>query len=177
MPAAVMHRAQDAGLVRADLAVTNLPLVPYMLGCAIRYTHPVSQEAWIRCPTIGLDGLRAHPDSTPMVRPRSQTKKRSASWVRHSPGRDRFRGRGATSSLQSPFEAECSHGCDRCGADGLDDAWQRPLSRSSGGPAAGVEVRALADRGERFCPPLRPWPRFFEGDHLDPQCRQCSGRP
>ncbi|MGK4583955.1 TetR/AcrR family transcriptional regulator [Kitasatospora sp. HPMI-4] len=63
MPAAeaVMRRAQDAGLLRPDLALTDLQLIFYMVNCAIQHTQPVSSEVWRRYLTIVLDGLRVHP--------------------------------------------------------------------------------------------------------------------
>ncbi|MGW9042487.1 TetR/AcrR family transcriptional regulator [Streptomyces lydicus] len=68
MPAidAVMHRAQDAGRLRPDLALTDLPLVFYMLSSVIQHTRPVSSAVWRRCLTIVLDGLHVGPRLTDM---------------------------------------------------------------------------------------------------------------
>ncbi|MDH6144495.1 MULTISPECIES: TetR/AcrR family transcriptional regulator [Kitasatospora] len=68
MPAtdAVVRRAQDAGLLRPDVATTDLPLVFYMVSSAIQHTQPVSAEVWRRCLTIVLDGLRVRPGLTQM---------------------------------------------------------------------------------------------------------------
>ncbi|MFF2811585.1 TetR/AcrR family transcriptional regulator [Streptomyces sp. NPDC058000] len=63
---AVMRRAQDAGLLRPDLATTDLPLIFYMVSCAIQHTQPVSGAVWRRCLTIVLDGLRVRPGLTDM---------------------------------------------------------------------------------------------------------------
>ncbi|MFD7019045.1 TetR/AcrR family transcriptional regulator [Streptomyces sp. NPDC059928] len=68
MPAAdaVMRRAQDAGLLRPDVAPTDLPLTFYMVSCAIQHTQPVSSEVWRRSLTIVLDGLHVRPGLTDM---------------------------------------------------------------------------------------------------------------
>lgn len=68
MPAtdAVVRRAQDAGLLRPDVATTDLPLVFYMVSSAIQHTQPVSAEVRRRCLTIVLDGLRVRPGLTQM---------------------------------------------------------------------------------------------------------------
>jgi AcrR family transcriptional regulator len=71
MPAvtALIHRAQDAGLVRSDLEATDFPLIQYMISSVVRYTQPANTQAWKRYLTITLDGLRARPDSTPLTEP------------------------------------------------------------------------------------------------------------
>ncbi|MFI1303863.1 TetR/AcrR family transcriptional regulator [Streptomyces sioyaensis] len=63
---AVMRRAQDAGLLRPDLATTDLPLIFYMVSCAIQHTQPASTAVWRRYLTIVLDGLRVRPGLTDM---------------------------------------------------------------------------------------------------------------
>ncbi|MFI9258891.1 TetR/AcrR family transcriptional regulator [Streptomyces sioyaensis] len=63
---AVMRRAQEAGLLRPDLATTDLPLIFYMVSCAIQHTQPVSTAVWRRYLTIVLDGLRVRPGLTDM---------------------------------------------------------------------------------------------------------------
>ncbi|MFB7629944.1 TetR/AcrR family transcriptional regulator [Streptomyces sp. NPDC056149] len=63
---AVMRRAQDAGLLRPDLATTDLPLIFQMLSRAIDHTLPVSSAVWRRYLVIVLDGLRARPGLTDM---------------------------------------------------------------------------------------------------------------
>ncbi|MFK0292805.1 TetR/AcrR family transcriptional regulator [Streptomyces sp. NPDC090442] len=63
---AVMRRAQDAGLLRPDLATTDLPLIFQMLSRAIHHTQPVSGAVWRRYLTIVLDGLHARPGLTDM---------------------------------------------------------------------------------------------------------------
>ncbi|MFJ2863954.1 TetR/AcrR family transcriptional regulator [Kitasatospora sp. NPDC087314] len=63
---AVIRRAQDAGLLRPDLATTDMQLVFYMLSCVIQHTQPVSSTVWRRQLTIVLDGLRVRPGLTDM---------------------------------------------------------------------------------------------------------------
>jgi AcrR family transcriptional regulator len=55
---AVLHRAQQAGVVREDLTITDLPLLQHAIGEVADYTREVSPEAWRRMMLIALDGLR-----------------------------------------------------------------------------------------------------------------------
>ncbi|MGW2377662.1 TetR/AcrR family transcriptional regulator [Kitasatospora sp. NPDC001683] len=61
---AVLRRVQDAGLLRPELAMTDLQLVLYMVNCAIQHTQPVSPEVWRRYLVIVLDGMRVRPGAT-----------------------------------------------------------------------------------------------------------------
>jgi len=54
----VLDRARRAGVVREDLAVSDLLLLQHAIGEAAAYTHEVSPEAWRRVMCIALDGLR-----------------------------------------------------------------------------------------------------------------------
>jgi AcrR family transcriptional regulator len=55
---AVLHRAQQARVVRDDLTITDLPLLQHAIGEVADYTREVSPEAWRRIMLIALDGLR-----------------------------------------------------------------------------------------------------------------------
>jgi AcrR family transcriptional regulator len=55
---AVLHRAQQAGVVREDLTITDLPLLQHAVGEVADYTREVSPETWRRIMLIALDGLR-----------------------------------------------------------------------------------------------------------------------
>jgi AcrR family transcriptional regulator len=55
---AILVRAQQAGVVREDLAITDLPLLQHAIGEVADYTREVSPEAWRRIMLIALDGLR-----------------------------------------------------------------------------------------------------------------------
>jgi len=56
--AAILQRAQDAGVVRGDIAVSDLLLLQHAVGEAADYTREVAPEAWRRVMLIALDGLR-----------------------------------------------------------------------------------------------------------------------
>ncbi|CAM3791226.1 TetR/AcrR family transcriptional regulator [Kibdelosporangium persicum] len=58
--ATIVRRAQDAGVVRADLRASDLPMVIYMLISALRVSADPA-EGWRRCFSLLLAGLR--PDS------------------------------------------------------------------------------------------------------------------
>jgi hypothetical protein len=55
---AILVRAQQAGVVRDDLAIMDLPLLQHAISEVADYTHEVSPEAWRRIMLIALDGLR-----------------------------------------------------------------------------------------------------------------------
>jgi AcrR family transcriptional regulator len=54
----VLDRAQRAGVVRDDIAVSDLMLLQHAIGEAAEYTREVAPEAWRRVMLIALDGLR-----------------------------------------------------------------------------------------------------------------------
>lgn len=54
----IVRRAQEAGVVRADLAVTDVPVIEFMLSAAAEYAEDVDPELWRRYLVIVLDGLR-----------------------------------------------------------------------------------------------------------------------
>jgi AcrR family transcriptional regulator len=55
---AILERARLAGVVREDLAVSDLLLLQHAIGEAAAYTHDVAPDAWRRVMCIALDGLR-----------------------------------------------------------------------------------------------------------------------
>lgn len=63
---ALVHRAQEAGVLRSDLRATDLPLLQYMIGAVSLHVSPVHKDAWRRYLAIILDGLRTRPDLTPL---------------------------------------------------------------------------------------------------------------
>jgi AcrR family transcriptional regulator len=56
--AAVLERAQRAGVVRADLTISDLLLLQHAIGEVADYTRDASPEVWRRTLAIALDGLR-----------------------------------------------------------------------------------------------------------------------
>jgi AcrR family transcriptional regulator len=55
---AILARAQDAGVVRDDIAVSDLMLLQHAIGEAADYTREAAPEVWRRVMAIALDGLR-----------------------------------------------------------------------------------------------------------------------
>ncbi|HEY8581422.1 MAG TPA: helix-turn-helix domain-containing protein [Capillimicrobium sp.] len=53
----LLRRAQAAGVVRADLAGTDVPLLHFGVGYVAERTRDVAPEYWQRAATILLDGL------------------------------------------------------------------------------------------------------------------------
>lgn len=64
----LLDRAQAAGVVRADITVTDLPLIQFALGAIIDATHATAPDTWRRALAIVLDGLRS-PDPSPLGAP------------------------------------------------------------------------------------------------------------
>ena len=56
----LIRRAQEAGVLRADLVVDDIPMLMCGIGAATKKQHRCS-EAWRRHLAIVLDGLRAEP--------------------------------------------------------------------------------------------------------------------
>src|SRR5215469_13266059 len=54
----VVERAQAAGVLRADLCPTDIPLLEFMLGAAAEYAMGVRPEIWRRYLALMLDALR-----------------------------------------------------------------------------------------------------------------------
>jgi AcrR family transcriptional regulator len=67
LASALIRRAQADGSLRADVALTDMPLLQFMAGSVVDYTREVDPEVWRRFLTVVLDGLRATPGAaTPM---------------------------------------------------------------------------------------------------------------
>jgi AcrR family transcriptional regulator len=56
--ATILARAQEAGVVRDDIIVSDLLLLQHAIGEAAEYTREVAPEVWRRVMSIALDGLR-----------------------------------------------------------------------------------------------------------------------
>jgi AcrR family transcriptional regulator len=54
----LVTRAQAAGVVRADLRATDVPLIELMLATVTDYARPARPEIWRRYLALILDGLR-----------------------------------------------------------------------------------------------------------------------
>ena len=61
----LVERAQASGQLRADLAVTDVPMIQLMLTAVIEYAGEQSPDLWRRYLAVVLDGLRA--PATPMA--------------------------------------------------------------------------------------------------------------
>ena len=59
----LLTRAQ-AGAVRGDVALTDLPLMQHALGAVADATRDIAPDVWRRLLTIVLDGLRPARDTT-----------------------------------------------------------------------------------------------------------------
>lgn len=58
----LVGRAHDAGVIRADLAPTDIPVLVMMFGAVLDATRDLAPDVWERYFTIMLDGIR--PSST-----------------------------------------------------------------------------------------------------------------
>ncbi|GAB3681151.1 TetR/AcrR family transcriptional regulator [Actinocorallia lasiicapitis] len=54
----LIERAQAAGVVRADLNVTDMPIIAFTIATVADYTGAIAPEAWRRQLAFVLDGLR-----------------------------------------------------------------------------------------------------------------------
>jgi AcrR family transcriptional regulator len=62
----LVARAQEAGQLRADVEVTDIPVIQLMLTAVMEYTGDVAPESWRRYLAILLDGLRADAARSPL---------------------------------------------------------------------------------------------------------------
>ena len=63
----LVKRAQDAGVVRDDLATTDMPSINFMLATLVDLGRHVEPDLWRRYLTLVLDGLRpAREGTTPL---------------------------------------------------------------------------------------------------------------
>jgi len=66
----LVKRAQADGLVRADLAATDIPIIEFMLGSVAEYARQVRPTVWRRYLALMLDALRpARASGTPLPEP------------------------------------------------------------------------------------------------------------
>lgn len=65
-----VERAQAAGELRPDLAVTDMPILNMMVSAGMQASQPTAPEHWRRMLAIVLDGLRTRRDGpTPLPAP------------------------------------------------------------------------------------------------------------
>jgi AcrR family transcriptional regulator len=57
--ARVLQRAKGAGVVRADIELSDLPLIQLAIGTVAESSRDVAPDVWRRTMTLVLDGLRA----------------------------------------------------------------------------------------------------------------------
>jgi AcrR family transcriptional regulator len=55
----VLQRAKDAGVVRGDIELTDLPLIQLAVGTIAESSREVAPDVWRRMMTLVVDGLRA----------------------------------------------------------------------------------------------------------------------
>jgi AcrR family transcriptional regulator len=92
--AQLLKRAQDAGVVRSDLGMFDVPLMHFAIGFIADTTREEDPRYWERALTVLLDGIRARRDDvTPMPAPPLDRDQFLAAmsrraWARHRSPRD-----------------------------------------------------------------------------------------
>ena len=59
LAAQVLERAKDAGVVRSDFELTDLPMLQLAIGTIAESSRDVAPDVWRRMMTLVIDGLRA----------------------------------------------------------------------------------------------------------------------
>jgi AcrR family transcriptional regulator len=59
LAAQVLQRAKDAGVVRSDIELTDLPLIQLAIGTIAESSRDVAPDVWRRMMAVVVDGLRA----------------------------------------------------------------------------------------------------------------------
>src|SRR5918912_1260601 len=63
----LIERAREQGVLRPDVAASDMPLLLFMLDGVAEYTREADPDVWRRCLTLVVDGLRARRDGpTPL---------------------------------------------------------------------------------------------------------------
>ena len=65
----VLQRAKDAGVVRGDLELTDLPLIQLAVGTIADSSRDVAPDVWRRMMTLVFDGMRAECARSELVSP------------------------------------------------------------------------------------------------------------
>jgi len=55
----LLHRAKDAGVIRGDIEISDIPLIQLAIGTIAESSRDVAPDVWRRMMTLVLDGLRA----------------------------------------------------------------------------------------------------------------------
>jgi AcrR family transcriptional regulator len=67
--AQVLQRAKDAGVVRSDIELTDLPLIQLAIGTIAESSRDVAPDVWRRTMALVLDGLRPDRARSELVSP------------------------------------------------------------------------------------------------------------
>jgi AcrR family transcriptional regulator len=59
LAAQVLERAKDAGVLRSDIELTDVPLIQLAIGTIAESSRDVAPDVWRRMMTVVVDGLRA----------------------------------------------------------------------------------------------------------------------
>ena len=62
----LVRRAQEAGAVRSDIAVSDVPLINFMINTVVDFGRDVEPDLYRRYLAIVLDGLRPRDDLAPL---------------------------------------------------------------------------------------------------------------
>jgi AcrR family transcriptional regulator len=69
LAAQVLQRAKDAGVVRSDIELTDIPLIQLAIGTIAESSRDDAPDVWRRMMTIVVDGLRAECARSELVSP------------------------------------------------------------------------------------------------------------
>jgi AcrR family transcriptional regulator len=59
LAAQILQRAKNAGVVRSDIELTDLPLIQLAIGTIAESSRDIAPDVWRRLMTVLIDGLRA----------------------------------------------------------------------------------------------------------------------
>jgi AcrR family transcriptional regulator len=84
----LVRRAQEAGDLRPDITVTDMPLLGLMLRQVVDFSHDIAPDLWRRYLTLLLDGLRTRRAApSPLSVPPLQARQLDAAMSCHRPHR------------------------------------------------------------------------------------------
>jgi AcrR family transcriptional regulator len=69
LAAQILKRAKDAGVLRGDVELTDIPLIQLAIGTIAESSRDVAPDVWRRTMTLLLDGMRAECARSELVSP------------------------------------------------------------------------------------------------------------
>ena len=85
----ILQRAKDAGVVRSDFELTDLPMIQLAVGTIAESSRDIAPDVWRRMMTLVFDGMRAECARSELVSPALGQEQADAVMARYGASRRR----------------------------------------------------------------------------------------